>query len=82
MSTFGILVVVDRLAHVEHLGHHLAGVAGVDPVVPGGGVEEDRGVVGLGSRFWYGDQVLMYSQSSVSGSPYSPIQLAPASSLW
>jgi len=34
-----------------------------------------------GSNRWYGEKVLMNSQSSVSGLPYSAIHEAPASSL-
>ena len=47
MAALDVLEVVDGVALVAHLGHHLPGVAGMDPVVPGRGPEEGIGVVGV-----------------------------------
>src|SRR3546814_15872488 len=44
-SDLGVLVVAHVLVGGEHLGRHLAGVAGVHAVVAGGGPDESRRVV-------------------------------------
>ena len=83
VPALGVLVVAHGEAEFAQPGGHLPGVARVDAVVAGGGGQQQRRAAAVGVEVVVRRPAEQVGRLvGVSGSPYSAIQEAPASSLW